>query len=208
MPLRRHGRFLIALLAGAIAAALAPVTPGIRVLIGADTYCLAYLILMLHFASVVTADGLRANTGDQDEGVPVIVLVAIAVVAVSLGAVFLTLNAQTAAAPVEAALALSSIPLCWAMLQTLIAFHYARLYYGRIKGTGIAKGLRFEGRDDPGPVEFLYYAFTVGMTAQVSDTVATTTAMRKITLLHAVLSFFYNTVILALAVNAAVALGR
>jgi uncharacterized membrane protein len=207
MFLHRHGRFLIALLVGAVAAALAPATPGIRVLIGVDAYCIAYLVLMLHFASVVTADGLRANTGDLDEGVPLIVLVAVAVVAVSLGAVFLTLNAKTAA-PVEAALALASIPLGWAMLQTLIAFHYARLYYGRIKGTGIAEGLRFEGKDDPGPVEFLYYSFTVGMTAQVSDTVATTTAMRRVTLLHAVLSFFYNTVILALAVNAAVALGR
>ncbi len=208
MSLHRHTRFLLALLLGAVAAALAPVTPGIRVLVGADAYCLAYLILMFRFASLTTADGLRANTGDLDEGVPLILLVALAVVAVSLGAVFLTLNAQTSAAPSEAVLALASIPLGWAMLQTLIAFHYARLYYGRVKGTDIAEGLRFEGRDDPGPVEFLYYSFTVGMTAQVSDTVATTTVMRKITLLHAVLSFFYNTVILALAVNAAVALGR
>ena len=38
------------------------------------------------------------------------------------------------------------------------------------------------------------------MTAQISDTAVTTTDMRRVTLAHSVLSFFYNAVILALAV--------
>ena len=50
--------------------------------------------------------------------------------------------------------------------------------------------------------EFLYHSFTIGMTAQTSDVAVTTTGMRRLTLLQAVISFFYSTVLIALAVNA------
>lgn len=58
----------------------------------------------------------------------------------------------------------------------------------------------------PGGYDFLYFAFVVGMTAQTSDVAVTTTAMRRVTLLHSIVSFFFNTVLVAAAVNAAVQL--
>jgi uncharacterized membrane protein len=64
----------------------------------------------------------------------------------------------------------------------------------------------FPGGAEPGPWDFLYYAFVVGMTAQVSDVQVFDTKMRRATLGHGVVSFFFNTVLIAMAVNAVVAL--
>jgi uncharacterized membrane protein len=62
----------------------------------------------------------------------------------------------------------------------------------------------FPGKGAPDTWDFLYASFTIGMTAQVSDVVIETRPMRQAVLVHGVASFFYNTCILALAVNAAV----
>ena len=66
--------------------------------------------------------------------------------------------------------------------------------------------LKFPGSDEPGAIDFLYYSFVVGMTAQVSDVQVLTTPMRRATLVHSIVSFFFNTCLLAMAVNAVVAL--
>jgi uncharacterized membrane protein len=67
-------------------------------------------------------------------------------------------------------------------------------------------GLDFPGDDEPSGHDFLYYALVIGMTAQTADVNITRTSMRKLTLLHAVVSFFFNTVLVAAAVNVAVSL--
>ena len=101
-------------------------------------------------------------------------------------------------------LAVASIPLGWLMLHTLAAFHYANLFYAPAPGGGEAGGLDFPGTPEPELWDFLYFAFVIGMTAQVSDVAVRTTALRRTALAHGVASFLYNTVILALAVNAAI----
>ena len=69
-----------------------------------------------------------------------------------------------------------------------------------------AGGLLFPATQSPEPWDFLYFSFGIGMTAQVSDVQVTTMALRRLVTLHAVGSYFYNAVILALAVNAALSL--
>ncbi|MDE1158489.1 MAG: DUF1345 domain-containing protein [Neorhizobium sp.] len=68
-------------------------------------------------------------------------------------------------------------------------------------------GLDFPQTSAPGGYDFLYFSFVIGMTAQTSDVAITTTGMRKLNLVHAVVSFFFNAVLIAAAVNAAVSLG-
>jgi uncharacterized membrane protein len=95
----------------------------------------------------------------------------------------------------------------WLVLHTVMAFHYADVhYFDDPDCVGDEKDLAFPGDRDPGPWDFLYYSFVVGMTAQVSDVQVLTTEMRKLTLFHGVVSFFFNTVFIAMAVNAAVTL--
>ena len=99
---------------------------------------------------------------------------------------------------------MASIPLGWLTLHTVASFHYANLFYALDAGGGEAGGLDFPGTPEPGPWDFLYFSFVIGMTAQVSDVAVRTTPLRRAALAHGVAAFFYNAVILALAVNAAI----
>jgi uncharacterized membrane protein len=94
-------------------------------------------------------------------------------------------------------LALAAVALSWVLTHTLYTLRYAHLYYRR-KNPG---GLTFPGDDPPSDIDFAYFAFTVGMCFQVSDVVVACTRLRRAVLLHAVISFVYNTTILALALN-------
>lgn len=199
----RHTRFAIAFALGMIAGVAGmflPLALEYRALIGVNAFFIAYLALMLRFARTNGPDDVRRHAEQADEGVALILLVTGASVAVSLGAIAMALNGPAGGYPVARWLALASVPLGWAMVHTLLAFHYAHLFYRPDGETG----LTFPGSEKPGSWDFLYMSFVVGMTAQVSDVVTTSTPMRRMVLAHSVASFFYNTVILALAVNAAV----
>lgn len=204
----RHRRFLSAFAAGLVAVAASHAwTLGevLRIELGAVVFFLSYLIQMGRFAGALTPAGLRARAASSDEGVALILALALGAVAISLSAIVLLLNGPGGGSGVERLVALGSVPLGWATLHTLVAFHYAHLYYRPDEdGEG---GLDFPGSKEPDAWDFLYFAFTIGMTAQVSDVVATTGAMRRVILFHGIGSFFYNTVILALAVNAALTVG-
>jgi uncharacterized membrane protein len=93
------------------------------------------------------------------------------------------------------ALALASVALAWSSIHTVYALRYARLYYSPPDG-----GIDFHG-DAPDYVDFAYLALTVGMTFQVSDTVLTGKRMRRIALHHALTSYVFGAVILAITVN-------
>lgn len=198
-----HIRFLWAFGLGLmtyIALLPAPLGQAMRALLGANCFFVIYLLLMLRFGQKTSAEQLRKRAGDVDEGVVLILVLAVAAVAVSLGAIVLVLN-DNGATLIGRSVALTAVPLGWASIQVMAGFHYAHLYW-RSGG----KGLGFPGQTSPGIADFLYFAFGIGMTAQVSDVTVTETAMRKVVLTHSVGSFFYNAVIIALAVNAAMSI--
>jgi uncharacterized membrane protein len=213
----RHRNFILsailALVSGAVIRATGGVTLALPlVLIVADMFSALYLVLLLSQAAGLTPDVLRRHATDADEGLPLILLVAVGIVATSMTAIFLVLAAPGGVSVAGGGLALCSVPLGWAMLHSVFAFHYAREFYTPQEGEGDGArdtgGLEFPGTPEPGIWEFLYFSFVIGMTAQVSDVVVKRTPMRRLALSHSVLAFFFNTVILALAVNAAVNLGR
>ena len=97
------------------------------------------------------------------------------------------------------ALCLLNVALSWALTQTSFALRYAHLYYREDKeGVG---GVDFPGGAPPAYFDFAYFAFTVGMCFQVSDTTVSSPQIRRAVLLHATLSFVYNTAILAFVLN-------
>jgi uncharacterized membrane protein len=104
----------------------------------------------------------------------------------------------------ETAFALAAAPLGWATLQVLAAFRYAHLYHAPEPDGGLA----FPGTAKPGIWDFVYFSFVVGMTAQTADVAITTTQLRRVVLTHSIGAFFFNTVILAMAVNAGIALSH
>lgn len=133
-----------------------------------------------------------------------IVLLTLCAVSLCLAAIFALLGAPGAPGPLPLGLAVASVLLGWLTLHTVAAFRYAHLYYSPSDGSQRdAGGLAFPGTPEPGPWDFLYYSLVVGMTSQVSDVQTLSPEMRRTTLAHGVTSFFFNTVILALAVNVA-----
>jgi uncharacterized membrane protein len=97
------------------------------------------------------------------------------------------------------ALCLANVLLSWALTHTAFTLRYAHLYY-RDDWDGLG-GVDFPGGAQPSYFDFAYFAFTIGMTFQVSDTVVSSPVIRRAVLLHAALSFIYNTAILAFVLN-------
>ncbi|QDO99044.1 DUF1345 domain-containing protein [Ferrovibrio terrae] len=98
----------------------------------------------------------------------------------------------------------ASLIASWFLIHTVLALHYAHLYYGDAEGDGKKadrKGLEFPGKGDPDYSDFFYYSFVIGMTCQVSDISIQSRGMRRLTLVHSIVSFFFNTTVIALTVN-------
>lgn len=205
--LRRHWRFLLGVAMGIVTGLIVPTTPMMQLLIGADVLFGVYLAATFAGTNRLTAQALCRHAQEEDEGTGIILLLGVLAVVVSLAAIFDALH-DTNAAGWHRAGALLSVPLGWLTLHTLFAFRYAHLWYAPGAPPDPARSEEQRGLDFGGHVveagfdDFLYYSLTIGMTAQTSDTGVTTRAMRRLTLVHAVVSFFYNTVLIALAVNA------
>lgn len=209
-----HARFYLAAAGGALVFVGAMALDGpTRALLAGDAFFLVYLALMLRLAFRLTPATLRARAATEDEGLPIILgLTAFAVVFV-LAAVFLVTN-DPSHPRVIPTLAVLSVPLCWTVVHMLATFHYADLYYSpaarareggeRDDGPGDAGGLDFPATPEPDIGDFAYYSFVIGMTAQVSDVAVSSRGLRRATLVHGIVSFFFNTVLIALAVNIAV----
>ncbi len=103
----------------------------------------------------------------------------------------------------------ATILISWMVVHTIFAVHYAQQYYGDADpGPGRSRrgGLNFPDDDAPDYWDFMYFAFVIGMTAQVSDVTISSKTMRRMSLVHGIVSFIFNTVILALTVNIAAGL--
>jgi uncharacterized membrane protein len=91
----------------------------------------------------------------------------------------------------------------WALVNTVFALKYARRYYSGGDG-----GIDFGQDDRPAYSDFAYVAFTVGMSFAVPDTQIVDTSIRKVALGHALLSYLFGTVVIAVAVNLVTNLGQ
>jgi uncharacterized membrane protein len=206
--LSRHGRFYIALVCG-LATILVARLMGFDApfLAGGDVFYLVFLVLCgVMIAGQKKAD-LKKRAKSEDEGIAIVFLITVATMAFFCDAVFTALSKKHGLDIPPLVLAGIGAPLGWFVLHTLMAFHYADVhYFDDPDCADDDKDLDFPGRGDPGIWEFLYYSFVVGMTAQVSDVQVRTTVMRRTTLIHGVVSFFFNTVFIAMAVNAGVTL--
>src|ERR1041384_2347924 len=127
---RHHGRFYLAAIAGiAIWLAARSLPRPLAPLAGRRNLFLTYLGLMRRFALRTTPEDLRRRASVEDEGMPLIVALALAAIVFSLVAIFSLLNRDGTPEPAELSLAVASVPLGWLMLHTIAAFHYAHRFY-------------------------------------------------------------------------------
>lgn len=177
-----------------------------RLLLAWDVGALAYLTLAW-FAVALADDDMtrvRAQLYDQS-GYVIFLLVSTAASASFVTIGFIVRHIKTLDFWPRAGyltLTIAALLLSWLLIQTLFAFHYARIYYGReTPGHKYAGGLKFPDDSEPDYLDFIYYSFVVGMTSQVSDVAVLSRHMRRITTIHSVLTFVFNIAILAMSIN-------
>jgi uncharacterized membrane protein len=199
-------RLAIALVLGALAYALAAagLPLALRAMLAWLIGVAAFLGLTVLVISGSTPERVRARARALDQSGSVISLLIIIAAAASLGALAFVLQKPAGTTAPRVVLATLAVAASWLLVHTMIALHYAHFYYGDDPdraGDDERGGLKFPGEEAPDYWDFFYFSFVVGMTCQVSDVQVTTRGMRRLTLAHGVLSFFFNTGVLALAVN-------
>jgi len=146
----------------------------------------------------------RQHVGTHDPGRRAVNVLVILTSCVSLLATAVILRQARAQGPevrdLFVVLCILAVASAWLLTHSAYALRYAHLYYRDHEGVG---GLAFPGDAAPCYLDFAYFAFTIGMCFQVSDVCVTSRQIRRAVLAHSVLSFGYNTAIVALALNLA-----
>lgn len=203
-PLRRRPRFYIAavLFIGLL------VTFSVWGIGLARAVVLAFVIAAIGFLAAITQlfcatniASIHSREREQDGGHWSTLWSSVVVCAVVLVSLGLELQASKSGGVLAIVLAVSSLLLSWLVVNTIFALHYAHEYYGDDADKRKRGGLKFPDERDPDYWDFVYFAFVLGMTFQVSDVQITDRRLRRIALMHAVLAFFFNVVIVALSVN-------
>ncbi len=156
-----------------------------------------------------TPNLMRRYAQKEDAGrTAIYILVTFSACASLLAIGFILRQSQTVAPAVLALhvlLTATTVIVSWLLVHTIFAIHYAHEYYQSEPDPNDsdtnAPSLDFPDDIEPDYWDFLYFSFVIGMTSQVSDVQITTRSMRRLALVHGVISFFFNTTILAMSIN-------
>ncbi|MBG6075189.1 DUF1345 domain-containing protein [Polaromonas sp. CG_9.11] len=200
-------RLMYGFFAGLASAALPlPLVWQFRGLLGWSTGVAVYLALAWWLCERFDAQQTRERAQAQDEPSVVLFFLMLLASMACVAAIVVMMQQGHDYTGTERSMhiALSVVALIasWLFIQTIFAFRYAHRYYQEEKNSEPGgAGLQFPGGQDPDYFDFLYYAHVVGMTSQVSDVQVTSREMRRLTLVHSVLSFGFNMLVLALSIN-------
>lgn len=175
-----------------------------KLLTGWDVGLALYLILAFSLMGRSDVHRLKRRAANQDEGNLVILFLIVAAAIASMAAIFAELGTTGGAArtPGQLILATATVVMSWAFIHSIFALHYAHEYYGEGRDHHLG-GMTFPDDEAPDYWDFTYFAFTIGMCAQVSDVTISSKSIRRTALVHSVISFLFNAALLALTVNIA-----
>lgn len=194
--IRRPRLYISSLIAIALFFVLSPYMPTSRAMlisfnVGAGFFLTMILVLM--FRADKTSMQRRAKL--HDEGKWTVLVLSLIVAAVVLLALSHELHAAKEKSLADIALASSTIFLAWLFVAIIFAEHYAHSFYMK------PGQLIFPGTETPDYLDFTYFSVVVSMCCQTSDVVITSSAFRRLVMLHSVVAFFFNVIIIAITVN-------
>ena len=204
-----RARLFSSILAGLTVYLVLPATMrgSTRMLMSWDIGVTLYLAVALSSMGRASIAAMQERAEREDEGATAILALTVGAALASLAAIGAELhgirNSAHGDEPLRAVLAAFTILCSWFFLHVIFAIHYAHAFYADAGGR---TGLAFPNEDSPDYLDFLYFSFTVGAAAQTSDVSVTSRRMRRMVLVHTVLSFLFNTTVLALAINVAAGL--
>lgn len=206
-------KLILAVTAAGAALSLAPTgnTWSFRATTAWNTGALVYLVGAFWIMSTCSTENIRRKAEQEDESRFVFLSAIVLAVASSFTAlVDLIGHAKGASGlvkAVEMGLAGLTILSSWLVMQVVFTLHYAHEYYSPDGPTDvIACGMAFPGDEAPDYWDFFYFTTSIGATSQTSDVAITSKRIRRLVAIQAVLSFVFNTTILALAINLAAGL--
>jgi uncharacterized membrane protein len=168
----------------------------------------AFSILVSSWVSILSLHpkDVRKAAKLEDSSVTFIFLFVIASAFASLFAVVLLLQSLKGSSPnqitTHVILSVASVAISWWLTHTVFTLRYAHLFYSDKDGKeGFDGGLEFPKEPEPDFMDFVYFSFIIGMTFQVSDVEISSRTIRRLAWLHSILSFVFNTVIVALSIN-------
>jgi len=226
MSVREHGamrwirlvvmgrpRLFVGLLAGIVAAFAVPAETSrvTRAVVAWDIGVVVFLVLAAWLFGSERISRMAEDAASQQEGEWTIFALTIAAVVISFVAIFGEFAMLHDAKPEEKTLRVTLVAvtlfLSWLMTHTTFALRYAHEYYSRDRGAKeVDGGLDFPGEKRPDYLDFMYFSLVLGMTFQVSDVQITARKFRRLAAIHGLLSFLFNTIIVALTVNIAAGL--
>lgn len=162
---------------------------------GFDIAAVIFLVSLMPLLRERSADDMRRHAAENDANRVVLLGMATVISLVILIAVAIELRTRDNP---NIGMVVVTLALAWLFANTIYALHYAHLYYI----DDAAGGLGFSGKDrSPDYSDFIYFAFTLGMTFQTSDTSVETRALRQVVTLHSLAAFTFNIGVLAFTVN-------
>jgi uncharacterized membrane protein len=211
-----HTRLMIALIVSLIIFAISGRTsPAIQFILVWSSFSFSSLVLFWITILKAGVHEVKNIARRQDSSRTIVFVFVLVSAIISLFAVIFLLkilpDRKVAGYWYHIGFSIISVVLSWTLIHTVFTFRYAHLFYTcRREEKGIEKedegGLQFPNEDSPDYLDFAYFSFVIGMTFQVSDVTITSRQIRHLALFHALISFVYNTVILALSVGILAAL--
>jgi uncharacterized membrane protein len=206
---RSRPRMMISLIFGALVFYFSSSDVGsTRALLGWNAGVILFIVLILVMMGRTRAADIRDHSNAEEEGRFTVLTVVIAAAVMTLIAIGVELFAvkemQGTSRALRFALTFGTVISSWVFVHVVFAIYYAHEFHAEMGGKkALRGGLQFPGETMPDYWDFLYFAFTVGMTAQTSDVVITSRMMRRLVIVHAIVSFVFTTAVIALTVNLA-----
>jgi len=196
-------RFLAFVLIAIVAMPIATSALGWQrgVMAGFDIAAAAFLCSCIPLLRGSDPHGIRAAAARNDANRALLLGLTLAVTLVVLVAVGAELGSGQKPDMIDAALVIVTLILAWLFSNTVYALHYAHLFYSNDeKGKDIG-GIDFPGGGEPDYGDFLYFAFTLGMTFQTSDTQISHRRVRRVATLHCLAAFIFDLGVIAFTIN-------
>lgn len=198
MLLQQHGNlFTISIIIGVLTALLiSTMATGLFVILAGWDSAAMMLFGLVCYSFLPLKNGERTKKVVSQEGIryPALDLLIILAAMMSIFTAILLLT-RSKGNSVEIAFCMLSIFITWNLIQLLYSVHYTEMYYQR------NSGVSFNDTQKPNFWDFLYLSYTIGMTYQVSDNSFSTTHFRRVALGHALISFSFSTVLIAITIN-------
>ncbi len=173
-------------------------------MVGWNTFSFSMILVSWTIFATTTSKELCILAKDQDESLPAIFAIVVIAASFSLfGTLYLLINnaESLTSKSIHTIISLLGVALSWSLLHTIFTIRYAHLYFDHNEETGRHfGGLEFPKEENPDYIDFAYFSFVVGMTFQVSDVNVSSRKLRRLVLMHGIISFIFNTIIVALSI--------